>query len=403
MFTRMMKTSGWVALCGGGGIAIWALSSGGCGVVPDGGGGGGDGNAALIAEITAKFATSLHGTREGKRTFYEGTTDEPGFFTMTGIDYDTLPCADCHAAAFADGTPVDAETYEPGCADCHADPENPTADVPQSACLACHARVGAEISLASAGVAHMSDVHRDAGLECMDCHKESQVHGDGNVYTSVQDPDLPRPVCDDCHTENGSAPAPPSSVTEHLIHMANIDCAACHSQSVVSCDNCHFETEVNEHFKRFYGPPPRHGFVYLVNGADGKVTTASSQSLTYGDKAFITIAPFYAHTITADGRHCDDCHGTEKVVEYFDNGTVRATEFVNGALVGPTGLIPIPEDWKTSFLYEYAKYTPADLSATDPPFIAENWAKLEPSEELRQMLFATPLTADQLENLRQER
>ena len=58
------------------------------------------------------------------------------------------------------------------------------------------------------------------------------------------------------------------NITEHIIHIANIDCASCHSQSVVSYDSCHFETEVNEHVNRFYGRSPRHGFVYLVNGAD---------------------------------------------------------------------------------------------------------------------------------------
>ena len=185
--------------------------------------------------------------------------------------------------------------------------------------------------------------------------------------------------------------------------MANIDCAACHAQSLLSCDSCHFETEIDLHFKRFYGPPPRHGFVYLVNGERGKVTTASTQSLTFGDQAFITFAPFFAHTITAAGRHCEDCHASEKVLEYFDTGTIRAVEFADGALSGPSGLIPIPPDWKESLLYDYARYIPEDLSATDPPFVAENWEKLEPAEELRQMLFATPLTAEQMESLRQAR
>ncbi len=375
---------------------------GACGFVPTGNQDGST-EKPTIESVTARFPTSLHSTREGKRTFYEGTSNEPGFFSLTNIAYNTLPCGDCHAATFADGTTVDATTYEPGCADCHADPENPTSDIPQSVCLGCHARIGAEISLAAAGVPHMSDVHRDAGMVCMDCHKEAQMHGDGTNYTSVQDPNLPRPTCEECHTVDGSAPEPSTGVTEHLIHMANIDCEACHSQSVLSCDSCHFETEIAQDFKRFYGPPPRHGFVYLVNGADGKVTTASTQSLTFGDKAFVTIAPFFAHTVTRTGRQCDDCHGSAKVKEYFDTGTIRATEFASGVLQGPTGLIPIPPDWKESLLYDYARYVPEDLTPTDPPFVAENWAKLEPGEELRQMLFATPLTQQQMENLNRER
>ena len=191
----------------------WLLA--GCGLVPPPDGTTPPDDDDAIRRITETFATSLHGTREGKRTFYEGTREEPGFFSMTGIDYDTLPCADCHAATFADGTPVDPATYEPGCADCHADPDNPKGDVPESVCFGCHGRIGAEKSLADAGVPHMTDVHRDAGMMCMDCHKESQVHGDGNVYTSVQDPDLPRPTCEECHTAGGIGVEPSSTVTEH--------------------------------------------------------------------------------------------------------------------------------------------------------------------------------------------
>ncbi|MCP4247556.1 MAG: hypothetical protein GY778_10950 [bacterium] len=328
---------------------------------------------------------------------------------MTGLDYDTLPCKDCHAATFADGTEVDAETYVPGCADCHEDPAAPTSDIPESVCMACHGRLGATRSLAAAGVPHMSDVHTDAGMVCMDCHNQVQVHGDGNAYTSVRDPDLPKPECENCHGSEGPGPEPPDDVTEHSMHLEtfpSVSCEACHVQSVVSCDSCHFQTEIDEHFKRFYGPPPRHGYVYLVNDDDGKVTTAGSQSLTWNDQAFITIAPFYAHTVSGEGRTCDDCHGSAKVEEYFETGSIRVTEFVDGAMVGPGGdtvnVIPVPEDWKDVgvFLYDYATYLPEDLTATDPPFIAENWEKLEPGEELRQMLFGTPLTPEQMEKLR---
>ena len=294
---------------------------------------------------------------------------------------------------------VGKSPFVPGCADCHADPDNPTADVPESVCTGCHGRIGAERNLADGGAEDMSDVHRDAGMTCMDCHDQAQVHGDGNEYTSVNDPDLPKPSCDNCHTADGIGPEPPTTVTEHAMHLANIDCAACHVQSVVSCDSCHFETQIEQHFKRFYGPPPRHGYVYLVNGDDGKVTTASSQSLTYEDKAFITIAPFFAHTVSPNGRHCDDCHGSEKVTEYFEHGTIRAIEFTDDGLVGPSGVIPIPPDWKDSLLYDYARYTPEDLSPTDPVFQPELWEKLEPAEELRQILFATPLTQEQMEKL----
>ena len=41
--------------------------------------------------VTELFATSLHGTREGKATWYN---DTDGFNTMVTVDYSDLPCAD---------------------------------------------------------------------------------------------------------------------------------------------------------------------------------------------------------------------------------------------------------------------------------------------------------------------
>jgi len=86
-----------------------------------------------------------------------------------------------------------------------------------------------------------------------------------------------------------------------------------------------------------------------------------------------------------------------KVTEYFDSGTIHATEFTGGELAGPTGVIPVPPDWKTTMLFDYLNYTAEDLSADTDPAL---WELLEePVEELRQMLYATPLTEDQMEDL----
>ncbi|RJO66316.1 MAG: hypothetical protein C4523_12845, partial [Myxococcales bacterium] len=128
-----------------------------------------------IAQITANFATSIHGARPGKATFYEA---DDGFFSLTGIPMSDLACTRCHAAALADGTEVDAATYVAGCGDCHVVPDDPTADpVPDNMCLGCHGRQGAEQNL-------FSDVHRTAGMGCTDCHTQREMHGDGTVYES---------------------------------------------------------------------------------------------------------------------------------------------------------------------------------------------------------------------------
>jgi hypothetical protein len=374
---------------------------------PTDGDGDGEPNAAVIAAVTQNFATSLHATRPGKGYFY--SQDRGGFETLTGIPMTELACTNCHAPTLADGTEVDGSVYEPSCADCHIDPDNPTSEVAESICLACHSRQGAERSLAAnadfpfANV--LGDVHRDAGMVCTDCHDGDEMHGNGTSFNSMLDAGAPRPACADCHVEGGSAPVPATTVAEHATHLSTIDCDACHVQSVISCYSCHFETETQQHFKRFYGPPPRAGFVMLVNRTDrNKVSTATFQSLTYDGNAFVTVAPYYAHTISRTGaRQCGDCHGSTAAVSYKNNGYIDFALFDEGALSGPSGLIPVPPDWTDPniFRMDYVTYGPENLEATDPPFISTNWEELDPAQEMRQMLseFSTPLTESQMNAL----
>ena len=65
------------------------------------------------------FPTSLHarGPSNGRENLYED-----GIGRLTKIPFRDLPCQNCHAETYADGTPVDEATYEPGCKDCHATP-----------------------------------------------------------------------------------------------------------------------------------------------------------------------------------------------------------------------------------------------------------------------------------------
>nr|NIR50236.1 hypothetical protein [candidate division KSB1 bacterium]NIS24476.1 hypothetical protein [candidate division KSB1 bacterium]NIT70895.1 hypothetical protein [candidate division KSB1 bacterium]NIU26382.1 hypothetical protein [candidate division KSB1 bacterium]NIU90198.1 hypothetical protein [candidate division KSB1 bacterium] len=107
----------------------------------------------------ADFGTSLHATRQGKVTWY--SEDNGGFEALTGVPMDSLPCLDCHAATLADGTSVDPETYEPGCADCHDFSQG--SKVAQETCLGCHSRQGAEINLSQ---------HPNLGPLFVDVHRE---------------------------------------------------------------------------------------------------------------------------------------------------------------------------------------------------------------------------------------
>ncbi|MGD2122553.1 MAG: fibronectin type III domain-containing protein, partial [Gemmatimonadota bacterium] len=139
------------------------------------------------------FPTSLHRTGMGKQTFYNAIPNG-GFESLTGIPYDDLVCKGCHTPGFAGG----AVKGERGCQSCHeTDDPQLGAEVDATltgVCGPCHSRQKAE-----AFVHGFSDVHRDAGMDCMACHTLGDVHGDGNEYVSMLDPGAMDTKCADCH------------------------------------------------------------------------------------------------------------------------------------------------------------------------------------------------------------
>ena len=137
--------------------------------------------------MAEQFASGLHGSREGKGTWYN---DSDGFGNVVTVAYTDLPCADCHNKALWE----DAGTTwsEPGCLDCHrSEPGDAVAD---ATCLGCHSRQSTEVALG------LTDVHRDGlGMGCMDCHSQGDVHGDGNAYPTMFAPGAIDAKCADCH------------------------------------------------------------------------------------------------------------------------------------------------------------------------------------------------------------
>lgn len=344
------------------------------------------------------FPTSLHATRQGKATWYSAANG--GFEALTNIPMSELPCQKCHAATYANGDPVDAATYAPGCNDCH-DFAGKGTSVEQATCLGCHSRQGAEISLnANPNLTAMfSDVHRDAGMQCTSCHSKQEMHGDGTAYDSFLQPGATTTRCDNegCHPVETLAQNP-----AHARHMDDLDCAACHVKTVVSCYNCHFETEVEAHKKRFYGKPPIFGFVMLVNGEkSGKVTTASFQSLVYKDTTFYAVGPFNGHTVTKEARDCDECHNAATVQQYNETGSIVVAKWDHdqGKLVNTKGVIPVPEDWKTALKLDFLKFKGQPQDPIDTPVDPSKWEYLKTGADASQMLYATPLTPEQMAKL----
>jgi hypothetical protein len=313
-----------------------------------------------------RFPTSLHATAQGMKTWYDRSN--LGFEGYTGVPYGRLSCKSCHEPS-ATG----------GCAACHGDADpHSGARVDASldgVCGSCHSRQQAE-------AAHFTDVHRDLGMDCMACHTKADVMGDGHAYSSMLEEGAIDAKCENCHTaltENAA----------HLLHQQTVDCSACHVQSVVSCYNCHFETELQLDRKVAYGQ--FRDWILLMN-RNGKVHAANFQAVKYGEHTFVALAPFYAHTITRKARECMDCHGNAAVRDYLEDGVIDVAWWneAAGTLEHVKGVVPVPPDYQTALRFDFV-----DL---DRPG-GTSWSFLEWGPDTIQILFGEPLTDSQMASL----
>lgn len=342
------------------------------------------------------FPTSLHKTRQGKITWYSTVEHggSGGFETLTGVPIDELGCVGCHPGdnLDANGDPY-PEPY-PGmdCVDCHAT-NNPDPPMPgtldEQQCFDCHGREGTIVTLG------ISDVHRDAGMKCWDCHGTTDMHGDGNQYTSMLDEGA---IAADCQ-QAGCHESIPSNA-EHTQHSANIHCSSCHMQTALACYNCHFESMVQSHIKR--AKQKITDFVILVNREkDGKVHPATFQSLSYQGHSWIALAPGYAHTITGTGaRTCSDCHENfggqiAAIEDYNDDGVMQFASWndADSTLSWLHGVVPLPKDYLYSFKMDFITY---NGDPSDPPGPSKNWSFVKSEADGFQIRGGTALTMEQM-------
>jgi len=317
------------------------------------------------------FWTSLHATGMGKQTFYN-TAPNGGFEKSTGVPYMDLSCKSCH------------EPQAGGCVThCH-DVAKPGlgAEVDATltgACGDCHSRQKAE-----AFVHGYSDVHRDAGMDCMECHTMEDVHGDGTPYVSMLEDGAIDARCEDCHTSL-------ESNSYHSIHSSTVDCSACHIQSVVTCYNCHFETELALDVKKPYGQ--FKDWVFLMNYR-GKVHAANFQSVVdVDDESILAMAPFYAHTVAEDAVECNDCHGNAALQEYFDenDGVIDVVWWNGTGLSYMKGRIPVTPELTGTMKFAVVQLNQPGGSV---------WSHVGDSVDEIQIVYGSPLTAEQMAKLK---
>ena len=351
---------------------------------------GSDNDSPAAPNVEQLLATSLHGTRVGKDSWYN---DGDGFSSVVTVNYSDLPCADCHnKAAWEDA----GKTWsEPNCLDCHE--STPGDAVADSTCLGCHSRQGTEITLG------LTDVHRDVlNMGCMDCHTQGDVHGDGEAYPTMFAPGAIDAKCQDCHGETDLAGL---NDFHDARHMDAIDCSACHMTSAIACYNCHFDNEADDtgtilHAKfasAKFGGPGEKAWRFLVNRVtddlgNTKIFPGSMQSLMADDTSsafpgednqgatFVAIGPYYSHSIQKNAITCEACHASAALQQYVDEGQIDVVRWkpADGVEVAPAdmgsqgwqapkGVIPVPPDATTALNFDFV-----DLVDPSAPLNASN-------------------------------
>lgn len=320
------------------------------------------------------FATSLHHTTRGMGHWYDA---KDGFSAVTGVPYKELGCKNCHAAS---------------CNDCHlAKTEEGyvyslEGARDSSTCLKCHAREKATIKMDEAR--GIESVHM-SGMECADCHSAREIHGDGNCYESMRAPGAMDTKCTNCHTaESEDYPQIPET-RSHTVHKGNLECTACHVSNTMTCYNCHFGElkKTGKKSESFAGKAK--DFLLLVK-YNGKVTSGTLQTLVGVDNyPFVTYVPYFTHSVTNQGRKCEQCHATNAASTLAKGERYAPANSQNGKLTFKQGVIPlVPQllDW---------------------PFLEKKdgkWAEIKTDEEplIQLGVYAEPFSKRDLEKMSQK-
>ncbi|MBI9071593.1 MAG: hypothetical protein JEY94_08335 [Melioribacteraceae bacterium] len=190
--------------------------------------------ASCHPDIVQRTQNSIHREGSGQKSMVSQR-----YGAGNGLDaFESLPhdlkegydanCAKCH------GTCGDCHIVRPkagggGLKSGHAFIRTPDM---VNTCVTCHVSRGGHAYL---GVASgtVPDVHlTKAGYNCLDCHSQNEVHGDGKYVDQRYKMSL-KPECEDCHSNLEEAN------NYHKTHLSTFNCQTCHSQDYNNCGSCH--------------------------------------------------------------------------------------------------------------------------------------------------------------------
>ncbi|MDY6865754.1 MAG: cytochrome c3 family protein [Halobacteriota archaeon] len=255
------------------------------------------------ADVAESFTTSLHYTGAGMKSEYE--TGAAGHFDIDMDEYySDWNCSSCHATT---------------CEKCHEgypDGHTYTGEVNMSidTCDQCHFKKQTATFIGDMPV-HKSegphaDIHYEKGLTCVDCHTAEEMHGDGSSDSTMLE--AVTTSCEDCHSSPGKTVKGMevkqylTDNSAHKTHDGKLDCTACHSGWMLTCENCHLDTREGTTFDATQ--------YYLGVGSDGKITPfIKMTAMDEFNATHIGWGEWFPHTVTDDAKDCAFCHENKEV------------------------------------------------------------------------------------------
>lgn len=214
-------------------------------------------------DIVKRHKGSLHYTTQGIKNAYFGRlSKDKSTCKLAEKSWRSKACVDCHASC---GTCHVSRPRDPwvtrgpkGLLSGHEFLKYEKRTDTENTCYVCHA---GSITDPEAGF-QKHDVHYKAGMGCMTCHNEKEVHGDGKTYQTMIHSGVVTATCAKCHEKL-------SGSWHSKSHLDRTTCQSCHSMPYRSCTECHGWQRIIDKASA----PFKITYAIKLGGSHGKLTT----------------------------------------------------------------------------------------------------------------------------------